>query len=945
MDKKISGLDPVIQLATTDALPIVNLGTTRKVSIEQLQDFLTPNVTGVELLANKQNSLEVDETGTKYPTVDAVNIGLANVNTNAVDRVTVKLGSAINKGQAVYVSSAEGTNIVVSKASNLTEATSSKVIGLLETTGVLNDIVNVVKDGLLAGLNTSTALIGDPVFLGSNGELIYGLANKPFAPAHLVSIGIVTRVNINNGEILVKIQNGYELNEIHDVSAQTPSNKDVLSFDSVTGLWKNNTLSSILPAITITDTFVVASQTAMLAIVGETGDVAVRTDISKTFILKGTNPTVLADWQEILTPTGGAVSSVFNRTGNVVSVSGDYTADQITETATRKFQTANQNTFNDATSSIQTQLNGIAIKAIDEGNGIGYVIANRNPLRFGNVGLGAIDLSSSAFNSTINGATGKGSFAVGESQIASGEGSVVIGGANTADGYQAIAIGNSNIVKDYSVAIGNVNEVLGNQSVAIGTDLKTFSYAEIAIGGSNTSYIPISATYFEPLDRLIVIGNGNAINSEVSDALIILKNGLTTLPSVTNALIAAEPTGKAVVTKEYLESKYSQIQLIDNTDTASILNEGLLRYSSNATSSYVDIVMQTAPSIFEWVNIVANTDTPIDEGNTVPSVTYYSDYVTANSEISTTSLTDVTATGMTITPPAGVYKVDFSANYGIIAGNICDIATIDLQTLYLDLLTMTATATHGLTFGSGEILTAGIYTVAGAMSVAGTLTLDGGGNENSLFVIRATGAINTAISTSIVLANGANAANVFFVALGAVGIGADNEINGNFIAYGAAAALGANCIFTGRLFSTSGAIAFGAGILKRPTLTSVVNVGILENFLCFTSDGDVANTAIAVVTGDLGTNLGLVSVFANTVFNGSAYDNTQQLGITNVFSIYVGNQRVMNSDRTRRYSNYTEDITLTGIAVTDGTQAITIKWRTDLGRVLLNNRILTVKTF
>jgi len=384
MDKKISELNVAIELTDADVLPIVNGGETKKVTIEKLKEliptktsdlvndgsngtdsFITindvPNPASYEVLTNKQNSLTADGTGLKYPTVDAVNAGIANVNTNAVDKITVKLGSAITKGQAVYVSSATGTNIVVSKASNLTEATSSKVIGLLETTGVLNDIVNVITYGLLEGLNTSTALIGDPVWLGSNGELIYGLANKPFAPAHLVSIGIVTRVNINNGEILVKIQNGFELKEIHDISAQNPSDKDIISYNFASKLWTNNTLTSILPQITITDTFVVANQVAMLAIVGETGDVAVRTDLSKTFILKGANPTVLADWQEILTPTGGAVASVFNRTGNVVATSGDYTADQITETATRKFQTANQNTFNDATSSIQTQLNGKAI--------------------------------------------------------------------------------------------------------------------------------------------------------------------------------------------------------------------------------------------------------------------------------------------------------------------------------------------------------------------------------------------------------------------------------------------------------------------------------------------------------------------------------------------------------------------------------------------------------
>jgi len=87
-------------------------------------------------------------------------------------------------------------------------------------------------------------------------------------------------------------------------------------------------ISSQLPSITISETFVVASQVAMLAIVGETGDVAVRTDLNKSFILKGTNPAVLSDWQELLTPTS-AVTTVFGRNGAVIAQSGDYTKAQV----------------------------------------------------------------------------------------------------------------------------------------------------------------------------------------------------------------------------------------------------------------------------------------------------------------------------------------------------------------------------------------------------------------------------------------------------------------------------------------------------------------------------------------------------------------------------------------------------------------------------------------
>ncbi len=244
-------------IANTKVDKVVGKG----LSTNDYTDVDKNKLAGAELTANKQNNLNIDGTGTKYPTVDAVNAGLLNVNTDAVDKISVKLGVAINKGEAVYISSATGTNMIVSKASNTTEATSSKTLGLLETTGVLNDFSKVITLGLFSGLNTSTATIGDPVFLGDNGNIIFGLANKPTAPLHLVYLGIVTRVSATVGEIFVKVQNGFELEELHNVAIITPTNEDFLQYESSTSLWRNVQLTatwlrSKLDAIYTTQTWV-----------------------------------------------------------------------------------------------------------------------------------------------------------------------------------------------------------------------------------------------------------------------------------------------------------------------------------------------------------------------------------------------------------------------------------------------------------------------------------------------------------------------------------------------------------------------------------------------------------------------------------------------------------------------------------------------------------------
>ena len=89
--------------------------------------------------------------------------------------------------------------------------------------------------------------------------------------------------------------------------------------------------SSQIPAIAVTNTFVVASQAAMLALTVQPGDIAVRTDLNKTFILASTPATTLSNWVEILAPLD-SVSSVNGLSGVVTLVASDvgaYTTAQV----------------------------------------------------------------------------------------------------------------------------------------------------------------------------------------------------------------------------------------------------------------------------------------------------------------------------------------------------------------------------------------------------------------------------------------------------------------------------------------------------------------------------------------------------------------------------------------------------------------------------------------
>jgi hypothetical protein len=161
----------------------------------------------------------------------------------------------INKGQAVYVTGStglSGTNMLVNRASNTIEMTSSKTMGLLETSLAKNGIGYVITEGLLEGLDTSAAgSAGDPVWLGVDGNLIYGLANKPVAPAHLVFIGIVTRKQQNNGEIFVKVQNGFEVEELHNVVLTGKAAGDTIVWNG--GNWINRNINGATGSFTSND--------------------------------------------------------------------------------------------------------------------------------------------------------------------------------------------------------------------------------------------------------------------------------------------------------------------------------------------------------------------------------------------------------------------------------------------------------------------------------------------------------------------------------------------------------------------------------------------------------------------------------------------------------------------------------------------------------------------
>lgn len=145
----------------------------------------------------------------------------------------------INKGQPVYAFGAAGNRMSVKLASNTADATSAQTVGVVFSTSIApNQRGFVITQGVIDGLDTSMYASGDQLYLGATAGSLTNV--KPYAPNHLVYIGIVERVNAGSGQIYIKPQNGYELDELHDVDliSTPPINGDLLTFNSITGLWE-----------------------------------------------------------------------------------------------------------------------------------------------------------------------------------------------------------------------------------------------------------------------------------------------------------------------------------------------------------------------------------------------------------------------------------------------------------------------------------------------------------------------------------------------------------------------------------------------------------------------------------------------------------------------------------------------------------------------------------
>jgi hypothetical protein len=140
--------------------------------------------------------------------------------------------TTITTGTCVYLFGATGDHATVKRADNNNDSTSAKTIGVAGANITASNNGPVVTRGYVDGIDLSSGYTaGDVLWLGENGAFT---TTKPTAPDHLVFIGVVVRAT-SNGIIYVATQNGYELDELHNVSLPSPNSGEFLKYNG--SLW------------------------------------------------------------------------------------------------------------------------------------------------------------------------------------------------------------------------------------------------------------------------------------------------------------------------------------------------------------------------------------------------------------------------------------------------------------------------------------------------------------------------------------------------------------------------------------------------------------------------------------------------------------------------------------------------------------------------------------
>lgn len=329
-----AGLDSNGKLAASQ-LPAIAITDTFVVSSEAAMLALTAQVGDICIRTdvNKTYILKTDGATT------LANWALFLTPTDAVTSVAGKIGIVTLVKSDVGLGNVDNTADASKAVLSATKLTNSRTINGVSFDGTANiSIYDSTKEPIITAGTTGDYYRGDKTWQPLNKSSV-GLGNvnntadadKPVSTATQTALN--GKANASHTHTPANITQDAGNRFVTDIekaawnakqaalgyTAENTANKGVAN--GYCGLGSDGKINStFLPAIAITNTFVCNSQAEMLALTAETGDVCARSDVSLTYILQGTDPSILSHWQQILAPTGttGLVQSVNGMVGVVV---------------------------------------------------------------------------------------------------------------------------------------------------------------------------------------------------------------------------------------------------------------------------------------------------------------------------------------------------------------------------------------------------------------------------------------------------------------------------------------------------------------------------------------------------------------------------------------------------------------------------------------------------
>lgn len=163
-------------------------------------------------------------------------------------------GSPLTKGQVVSVTGAQGQRPTVALSNNTSEALSRDTIGIVQETIADGTTGYVCTFGVVANINTYGMVAGDPIYLANTAGQF--TSTQPQAPQQTVALGWVVRVSntpsSTDGQIFVSINNGWELDELHNVLISNVAANQYLVYNGTSNLWVNQTAANVVAGTGLT---------------------------------------------------------------------------------------------------------------------------------------------------------------------------------------------------------------------------------------------------------------------------------------------------------------------------------------------------------------------------------------------------------------------------------------------------------------------------------------------------------------------------------------------------------------------------------------------------------------------------------------------------------------------------------------------------------------------